>query len=1204
MFIATLISITCLAQVDSINQRIFLIGDAGELRGSEQPVIDWISKNADLNDEKTAIFFLGDNIYPLGLPMEGAPNYKEMKAILDYQINLVKDKKARSFFVLGNHDWNNGKMGGWQQAINQIDYITSLERDNVTIWPREGCPGPVAVELSDKVVAVFVDSQWFLYVHEKPGPGSTCQAKTVEEFATELGEIVAMHPNQLLIVVMHHPLYTFGVHGGDYSWKEHLFPLTAANPKLWIPLPVIGSIYPITRGVFGNLQDVNHPLYKNMVRTIEEAMQKHKNPLSVAGHDHSLQMIVKDDIPHIVSGSGINLSRVKENRKGQLLFSDISQNGFALLEVRKSGAVQAKFYNMTSRNLNEPLFVHQLDTIETVPEVVSKDSIPILPDSITVVANPKLKGSGLKRLFMGRNYRQEWTTPLRVEVLDLGKEQGGLTPEKQGGGKQTRSLRLEDKNGKEWVLRSIQKFPEAAIPPDLRSPFAIDLVEDGISASYPFASLSIAPMAKAIDIPALRRRLVYIPDDPRLGRFRSTFKNTFAVLEEREPANVTKTYNSEELIIRLAKDNDDHVDQRQVLKARLLDNFYMDFDRHEDQWRWATRDTGKGKIYYVIPRDQDQAFFTNQGIIPWFIRKPNMVPELQGFQAKTENIKTFNKPARNFDRFFLNELDEQTWSRQIDSFLVSMSDAVIEQALNNQPREVRNFHADEIIATLKKRREYFKNDMMEYYRFISKEVNIVGTNQKEFFTISRREDGKTHVTINKIDTLGQISSKIYDRVFDPEVTKELHLYGLQDNDSFVVKGDRSPIKLRIIGGPGEDDFVNEGNGGNAIVYDVTFEKNNFSGNVDGFRRKISADPMNNRYNRIYYKYNIFDPGLAFSYNVDDGFFLGAKFQYTHHGFRKEPYASRHNLNVGYAWRTASWFFRYQSEFMRLIGRNDLLLRAEVRAPVHVTNFFGYGNETGYNKDAGFPYFRARYNIGTASVLLRRQLQSWMRVLGGAMYQTFYLPQDENLGKLVSSGLPELDPETLYKKKSYAGAEAMLDINSRNNQVFPTRGFLLDAGVRQLFGLNEYSKQLTQLRWDMSVIASFVPRVRFVFATRFGWYHNIGDFEIPQANYLGGTTNLRGYRRDRFAGRTAAFNNTEVRWKLGNFSTYLFPGSYGLLFFHDVGRVWTDGQSSNTWHTGYGAGIWVSPIQRFVVTASVARSKEENLLPYVTFGFQF
>src|SRR5689334_7048646 len=116
-----------------------------------------------------------------------------------------------------------------------------------------------------------------------------------------------------------------------------------------------------------------------------------------------------------------------------------------------------------------------------------------------------------------------------------------------------------------------------------------------------------------------------------------------ALMEEREPLGIRKTDNTDELVLKLAKDNDNHVDQKAVLKARLLDNFVMDFDRHEGQWEWATYDTGKGKIYYPIPKDRDHVFFTNQGLAPWFIKSPWLVPELQGFRAHAKNIKTFNR---------------------------------------------------------------------------------------------------------------------------------------------------------------------------------------------------------------------------------------------------------------------------------------------------------------------------------------------------------------------------------------------------------------------------------------------------------------------------------------------------------------------------------------------------------------------------------
>src|SRR5687768_6085381 len=135
--ITLILSFQSNGQIDSISQRVFLIGDAGELLGNKQPVIEWLNKNVNLNDAKNTFLFLGDNIYPEGLPMEGEPNYEEFKNILDQQINLVKGKKARSFFVMGNHDWKGGKLGGWQQVINQINYINGQEQENIQAWPRD-----------------------------------------------------------------------------------------------------------------------------------------------------------------------------------------------------------------------------------------------------------------------------------------------------------------------------------------------------------------------------------------------------------------------------------------------------------------------------------------------------------------------------------------------------------------------------------------------------------------------------------------------------------------------------------------------------------------------------------------------------------------------------------------------------------------------------------------------------------------------------------------------------------------------------------------------------------------------------------------------------------------------------------------------------------------------------------------------------------
>ncbi len=1199
-----LTSFTARAQLDTLNQRIFLLGDAGGLVGSHHPVIDWISKNTDLNDERNTVIFLGDNIYPLGLPLEGDPTYPEAKRILDYQINFLKGKKAKGYWIPGNHDWMNGKVGGVDQAINQQDYINGKLEKNIQAFPLYGCPGPVPIVLSDKVVLVIVDSQWFLHLHDKPGPGSSCSAKTVDEFQTELMEIANEHPNQLLVVANHHPPHTFGPHGGGYTLKEHIFPLTALNPKLYIPLPILGSVYPITRGVFGNVQDAPHPLYRSMANTIIEVLKRHPYPIMVSGHDHVQQMIVRDSIPFVVSGAGIN-----ENRVGSgpgLKYADPTL-GVAAIEVYNSGKVEVKFYNMQSRNLTTPNYVETLKTIAPPPQTATSvdTTRPIFDSVITIAANPKLKGNGFKRFLTGGNYRAEWTTPVTVPVLDLTTDLGGLTPVRQGGGKQTRSLRVKDSSGKEWSLRSVEKYPEAAIPADLRQTAARDVVSDAISASYPFGALSMEPLSRAAGIPYLRNRLVYIPDDPRLQRFRGDFKNMLAFMQEELPPGIKKTDNTDEVVLKLAKDNDDHVDQSAVLKARLLDNFVMDFDRHEGQWEWATRDTGKGKIYYPIPKDRDQVFFTNQGLIPRLARKPWLVPEIQGFRVHARDIATFNRTARNFDRTFLNELNENEWKTAVDTFVNAMTDGVIESAMRRQPTEIQNLHADDIAAKLKKRRKDFADEMMEYYRFLSKQVAVVGTNQREQFVIRKNNDGSVQVIGHKINNDSTLGTVVYDRSFDPSVTKEIHIYGLGEDDRYVVEGENSKIKIRIVGGPGNDLFVNNGSGKKVLAYDASFENNRFEGSEE-FRMKTSSDPQVNRYQRLNFKYNFFNPGLAFEYNVDDGLFIGLEAMYTKQGFRKEPYGMRHYVRAARALRTGSLHFMYNAEFMKVFHNADLIIRSDFRAPVNVTNFFGVGNNTTYNQELPnkWDFYRARYNISNVSVYLRQHFQSWMRLNFGPSFQYFNMDSTKNIGRVAGTPAADLGRGIPYPAHALLGADFRLDINSKNHPMLPTRGFVLDAGIRPLIGLNERTNSIIQANVDMRIFMNLFSFPRMVLATRFGWGKNYGKYEFPQAFYLSGTDNLRGYRRQRFAGRSMAFNNTELRVKLGDFNTYLFPGSIGVLAFHDIGRVYADNENSDTWHNGYGGGVWIAPIRRFVIAGMLGWSKEEKALPRITFGFQF
>lgn len=825
----------------------------------------------------------------------------------------------------------------------------------------------------------------------------------------------------------------------------------------------------------------------------------------------------------------------------------------------------------------------------------------------TSVANPSLRGGPFKKFFIGKNYRKEWSQPVRVPVLNFQVDLGGIKPKEEGGGRQTHSLELEDAQDRKWVLRSVRKYPEGVVPAPLEGTIAEKIVADGISASHPYGVLAVGTIAKAAGVPYLPNTLVYIPDDPALGEFRDKYKNTLSLLELRSIMTAEnkkqKSYNTYEIIGDLFASAKNDVDQTMVLKGRLLDNFIMDFDRHEDQWEWVKKDSIGKTFYYPVPKDRDQAFFRATGLIPRIARfiQPTL-GQLQGLRAKVANIKTFNFVARDFDRSFLNELDEAAWNREIDNFLAATTDGVIEEAINRLPKELQPLKTADILKTLKLKRQYFKDDMMDYYRFLSKTVSISGTNEVERFTITKNNDGNTIVQVEQLDSAGNVSSTLYQRSFSPAVTKELRLYGLEGDDQFVLRGGNG-IKIRLIGGPGNDSFVNEDGEGKALVYDVTYESNTLRG--EGLKNKIDSDPLTNEYRRLGAQYPVTLPFLGVELTREGGLFLGPTLKITRPGFRKEPYASMHYLYATRAINSSSYHFRYNADFIGIGKKTDLLLRTDATLPTVRTYFFGYGNNTQYNKELGRFYYLASYKLVDASLQLRYAPSNWLQFTAGPSVQYLELEDDRNQNKFVRTIIPQDgDINELQNGLWYGGGEARMQVNLRNHPLLTTRGLQLNAYAKRLYRLDGSAESFDQVGGNLSLFTDVLWRRVIVLGTSFGADQNFGKFSFPQAQYLGFRQNLRGFRFQRFAGRARAYNNSEVRINLGIRNFYFFKGAFGLIGFHDIGRVWVNGESSNTWHRGYGGGLWVTPFNKLVVMGTVATSKEENNWLQASFGFQF
>ena len=1204
------------AQDDTISQRIVLIGDAGQLTDGKHPVVDAVRNTIPL-DKKTTVLFLGDNLYKNGLPdKQFTLLYTQAKAVLDSQLYLVKGTKATAYMIPGNHDWKNGKPQGYDAIVRQQFYVEFLiAENNIKYLPREGCPGPNIVKLGTNVIIVIFDSQWWLHPYDKPGLESDCTCKNKDELVTQIRNISRENADKLIILADHHPFKSNGIHGGYFTLKQHLFPLTDIKKYLYIPMPVIGSIYPIARSVFGTPQDLNHPIYAEMIEQVTEAVTSAcPNVIFVSGHDHNLQYIKEDGHNYIISGGGCKQNRTSKNKNS--LFNS-TDNGFAVLEISTNNTTSVSFYTVTD-SIRKVYSGNVLTIKKTIPDTDKKPELIepsgiVSKDSITIAASQKIRPvTGLRKFFMGQNYRKEWSTPVSMKIFRLAQEKGGFKIERLGGGTQTKSLHLTNiKTNENWVLRNVNKNPLKPVPGNFETTLSTDFYLELLTAAHPYAPLAIPVLANALHVQAPKPELFYLPDDPALGIYRSQFANNVYTLEKSDPSiDSTNTDQTHDILFsEMMEDNDHITDQPATLRARLLDMIIGDYDRHFDQWKWGTYDSTRGKgfkgtIYYPIPRDRDQAFFNPEGKMMKMISA--QLPFLKGFSKNFPDINGLGFKAKEFDRIFLSKLDQPDWEKTIAEVRQELSDSVLKLAVQKMPPEIYNIHGNDIIQKMASRRDLLSTAGIKYYRFLSKTVSIIGSNQKEYFKVSNA--GKNlQVRVYDYGKNYDTSFMMYNRVFDPSVTKEIRLYGLNDDDYFDVDNNvKSSIKIRIIGGRGSDTFDIKGHV-KTFLYDLKEDSlnKNIIINQKDVKNRFSADPPLNERSILSFDYNTVRlPQLQFGYNTDDRFLTGAGLSVRTYGFRKIPYATDQKIRVLFATDRPAVKFMYNGEFNNITPKIDLLINTEFASPA-AKNFFGLGNNTKIDGQGSYPYYQARFRSFFVEALLRKRIFETLHLMAGPYFQNYFARFSDNsttiLGKPLNSGL---DSASIFTTKNYLGAKAVLLVDNRNNQLFPTRGIEWRSEFTALKGFENSSNNFTAYTSDMTLYTSMKYPARFVVVTKIGGGKILSkNYEYFQAINFGANNGLAAFRKNRFAGKSSLYGSMEFRIKLFDINSYIAPGPFGLLAFVNTGRVWTDQEVSKKWHTGIGGGFYYIPFNRFIISASAGFSGNEKVVNF-TIGTKF
>ena len=876
---------------------------------------------------------------------------------------------------------------------------------------------------------------------------------------------------------------------------------------------------------------------------------------------------------------------------------------------------------------------------------------------VTVTAGAHYEADDFKRLFLGSGWRHLWTTPVQAPVLDLATYAGGLKLEERGGNFQSIVLHLDEEKGwREYRFRSVDKFPMQGMPEELHGTAVGRIFEDQVSFLLPGAPTLVHPLLEAIGVLHVTSDLYVMGDSPRLEHVRDTVAGmlgTFELKGDEGPddrpgfAGSRAIKSTENFFEDLLESREHRLNEREFLAARLIDFLINDSDRTIDNFDWARFGEKGAYTWRPLPRDRDQAFMDAHGLVNEFVVR-RFYPKIIAFTPKYP-LKGLTHTSHELDRRLLQRLTADDFHDVAQRVQRAVDNAVIERVVAELPASWRNrtSAAERIRSVLRARRDALPDVAMDFYRQLSGEVNIHGTDDADRFDVVRHTDGRVTVTVTdpedrstavvatsgtvtaasgRVETTsgGSVASRddrgpYYSRTFLPAETNEIRLYANGGDDVAAVRGAPSgAIKVRVVGGKGDDTLADSAGGGGTVLYDAEGKNTLVAANDT----RLDTRPFTPVKPRSGFRLgDAWRPDWggsrgwapAVDYSSSAGLIVGGGPRFKSYGFRRLPHHWRAaaNLMVG----TGNGRVGLDVEADYRAENSPKLYRLKGQATqLEDARFYGYGNET---PSAARDESVVEQTMIKVEPSLVRQIGWRAREWGGN-------PLRGDVDTTHAGGLRPLvgelsvgpvlgwinpDPNAFSRLAlagvagaqsfGFAGAQIGLELDRTDSEPVPTSGWTIDAELSaypQLLGLDNAFGTAS------AGGAFYVPLVRggphLAFRGR-GQVASSG-YPVQFAPAIGGRSSLRGYSWHRFAGDAALSGGAELRVPAGTVN-FLVRSQLGLFALADAGRVWFDGASNGSWHTGVGGGLWLAALGHAV---SVAYAHGEGHRFYIKTGLSY
>ncbi|RRQ50644.1 hypothetical protein DZC72_08965 [Maribacter algicola] len=1189
----------------NISYTFYLAGGFGNpSKTSNKRLLEKFRQEINKAHDNSMVIFTGDNI---STEMGG---WSKDSLLIREQINLVKDFKGNTIFLPGNNEWKSYELDKMERVE---DYLKDVDLERIEAFPENGCPIEHKV-INDDLDLILIDSKWFIANWSRlVDINKKCDnIVTRRRFMEELEGYINDGQGKNIVIAMHHPVMSNGTYAGTQSFKSHMS-----------PLPILGTLRSTVMdlGAF-NPDHLNSRRYNYLRIAVSALAQANDRITLVSGHEENLQLLSGGGIHQIISGSLGNKSPTRIEKKhitaigGSMEYEGdyaYGERGFARLDYYDDGSSKVTFFSEDDLDDLETFDV--LEPIEKKKEYKGFDDS--FGESVTgpILDNPEdYDKNGFYKFLWGERYRSYFGKSVTAPVVKLDTLYGGLHVVKEGGGHQSFSLRLADKDGKQYAMRSLRKsalkFLRFKLPgisynsDDYRDTWAEEVISDFFTTAHPYMQLVVNPLAESVGINHSDTQLFYVPRQPQLEEYNENFGDELYFIQRR-PSDEQLNYkgyrrtidkvsgkvkdfeSTTDMLERIKRDESFAIDQKNFIRARIFDMLIGDWDRHQDQWRWIEYETPDGeKEFMPVPRDRDNVFPRFDGnamrLVKLFVPTSK---RWQTFDGDIDNTKWQNMGGNKLDRALLTKYGVDTWVEEAEYIQEHMTPQAIEQAFMRLPVEVRDNTAQFLEQSLKERLKTLPDKAREYGEYLNKVVAVTGTEKDDLFEVEKLPDGALSVTIRRLLT-DRKNEIFFQRIFKESETKEVWLYGLGDDDIFRVTGNTDPgIKIKVIGGYGED-IYEIANKKRIKVYDWEHEEIHFKDKEP--KKQLSDIYTTNNYHWRYFKpnTNVIVPTMGF--RTDDGVFLGASNTYTVNGLNGNDFKQRHTIKANYYFNFDASEIQYSGAFGNVFPKWNFILDGYYTSDRYAKNYFGTGNETFNNEDnLGRDFYRARLKQIKASAGI-----SYYSLKIRGLFESFKVNQNDQ--RLFN---PSNLPVDLFENQSYGGAEISGYYDNEDADDFPTKSILigLRMGYKANFKLkdNNFAYASLKLGFNHKLISS--GALVLGSTAEYSTVSKSNDIFFYHTPSIGGDNGLRGFRDERFTGRSSFYHSSDVKWKIKRYVTAVSPITIGMYGGFDYGRVWSSNESSNTWHTSQGGGLWISSLKALTFNIGYFNSREGNMV---------